>query len=143
MRPQKSGSRFCLYCQCQCKRPAATAHEGIDSEVSDGIPLPMQCRVLSCTRVICECTVYGSGSMSNTRCVDTTSVSTAGLGLANLAGGAFSAYPTVGGFSRSAVSADSGAKSGSQQLALVFAAPKAVAHWQACTVGDGTLLDIT
>ena len=53
MRPQKSGSRFCLYCQCQCKRPAATAHEGIDSEVSDGIPLPMQCRVLSCTRVIC------------------------------------------------------------------------------------------
>ena len=39
----------------------------------------------------------------------------AGLGLTNLAGGAFSAYPTVGGFSRSAVNADSGAVSREQQ----------------------------
>ena len=50
-------------------------------------------------------------------------VSAAGLGLANLAGGAFSAYPTVGGFSRSAVNADSGAVSGMQQLALMLATP--------------------
>lgn len=54
----------------------------------------------------------------------------AGLGLANLAGGAFSAYPTVGGFSRSAVNADSGAVSGMRQVDLVYAAPEAVNHWQ-------------
>ncbi|KAK9834618.1 hypothetical protein WJX74_005849 [Apatococcus lobatus] len=36
----------------------------------------------------------------------------AGLGLANIAGAAFSAYPVAGSFSRSAVANDSGAKSG-------------------------------
>ncbi len=35
-----------------------------------------------------------------------------GLGVANLAGAAFCCYPSTGGFSRSAVNADSGAKSG-------------------------------
>ena len=40
----------------------------------------------------------------------------AGLGLANIAGAAFSAYPVAGSFSRSAVANDSGAKSGAPLL---------------------------
>ena len=41
-----------------------------------------------------------------------------GLGVANLAGAAFCAYPSTGSFARSAVQSTSGAKTGVLQLSL-------------------------
>ncbi len=50
----------------------------------------------------------------------------AGLGLANLVGATWCAYPTTGGFSRSAVNAETGAVSGDRAQCL------GPLRWHAC-----------
>ena len=70
----------------------------------------------------CQSSVAGCSARVMTcreDCIERKVVMHAGLGISNLAGAAFCAYPSTGSFARSAVQSTSGAKTGMLALPLL------------------------